>query len=167
MYSAIWDRVRPISSRFDCRLAPESGGDTADGENFALMGKTEEVGNWISRVSTTIVVKFYCTRPAPAVSQLAKSVWAPRGHRPLRSEENAFDQVGLIREAIRYPPSLADAEQGLTNVTKSPQINLTACPWACRRPAAAEPFQQTPLSQAGPQGSPAGETAWRPPLPMS
>ena len=44
---------------------------------------------------------------------------------------------------------------------------LTAGFWAGRRPAAAEPFQQTPLSRAGPQGSPAGETAWRPPLPMS
>ena len=167
MYSTIRAQVRPISSRFDCRVAPKSGRDTAEGENFALTGKTEEVGDWTSRVSTTIVVKFYCTPPAPAVSQLAKSARAPRDHRPLRSEENAFDQVGLIREAIRYPPGLTGAEQGLANGTKSPPINLTACPWACRHPAAAGPFQQTPLSQAGPQGSPAGETAWRPPPPTS
>ena len=121
MYSAIWARVRPISSRFDCRVAPESGRDTAEGENFALMGKTEEVGDWTSRVSTTMVVKFYCTPPAPAVSQLSKSAWPPRDHRPLRSEEKAFDQVGLIREAIRYPPGLTGAGQGLANGTKSPR----------------------------------------------
>ena len=75
MYSAIRAQVRPISTRSDCKVAPKSGRDTAEGENFALTGKTEEVGDWTSRVSTTIVVKFYCTPPAPAVSQLAKSAW--------------------------------------------------------------------------------------------